>query len=93
MGAQTAKTERFETSDTRVGEDPNTTRTLDLGRLGVAAIVPAGSPRFAGGQRLTNARVRWRLNYLLMPPEVARDNSVSRETNVKLLHEGVVALP
>jgi len=69
-------TERFETSDTRVGEDPATTRTLDLTHLGPDA-----------------RRVRWRLDYMLMPAEIARENKVSPETNIRLLHEGSLTLP
>lgn len=70
------KTERFETSDTRVGEDPTTTRTLDLTPLGADTRV-----------------VHWRLDYLLMPTDIARANKVSPETNVRLLHQGSITLP
>ena len=67
--------ERYETADTRVGEDPMQTRTVDL-------VMPAGPG--------SGEEIGWRLEYLLMPRELARRHAIDARENVTVLGEGRV---
>ena len=66
--------ERYETSDTRVGETPSDARTVTFPVAAEADVRP----------------IRWRLDYLLMPSDVAWRHRIGADVNVTRLHAGVV---
>ncbi len=80
--------ERYETVDTRVGEDATLTRTLDLVMpVGATGATGSGAPERDQPER---DQIGWRLEYLLMPRELARRHTIEARENVTVIGEGLV---
>lgn len=78
--------ERYETADTRVGEDATPTRTVDL-------VMPpgvTGATETGAREQPERDQIAWRLEYLLMPRELARRHKIDARENVTVIGEGLV---